>query len=290
MLVPLLGVVPMLGWCQCQTIRTPQEGPCRPANRRRPPTAPPIRLGIAVGVVAVGNPYASRPPRCMPLCPHRRRTHRAPPSASPPSRRAPCPHRAHRTLPASPSASRPSHAARAPIPRVAAATRPWLARIAPHAFPFRRMREKGPLPGNICAKCMLLEIKMARSSPYASISRRNRAIQDTWRANLAIKASFSRRGPGNHAWREDVASAARPFAAAVRGPRACELAERALLPAARAWSACRTSRRPRCPPPAPRLHACHPRPPSSSRTQQTSGTVQRTLCGHKNGIPERGSH
>lgn len=57
---------------------------------------------------------------------------------------------------------------------------------------------------------------MARSSPYAFISRRNRAIQDTWRANLAIKAPFSRRGPGNHAWHEDVASAARPFAAAVR--------------------------------------------------------------------------
>ena len=80
---------------------------------------------------------------------------------------------------------------------------------------------------------------MARSSPYASISRRNRAIRDAWRANLAIKAPFSRRGPRNHTWREDVASAARPFAAPRRGSRVRELAERALCPAARAWSACR---------------------------------------------------
>ena len=52
---------------------------------------------------------------------------------------------------------------------------------------------------------------MATSSPYASIPGCNRAIQDTWRANLAAKGPFSRRGTRNHAWREDVASAARPF-------------------------------------------------------------------------------
>ena len=52
---------------------------------------------------------------------------------------------------------------------------------------------------------------MATSPPHASISGRNRAIQDTWRANLAAKGPFSRRGARNHAWREDVASAARPF-------------------------------------------------------------------------------
>ena len=52
---------------------------------------------------------------------------------------------------------------------------------------------------------------MATSSPHASIPGRNRAIRDTWRANLAAKGPFSRRGARNHAWREDVASAARPF-------------------------------------------------------------------------------
>ena len=244
--------------------------------------------------------------------------------------------------PAFPSVSRPPHAARVPVPRVAAATGPWLARIAPHASLSRRMREKGPLPGNICAKCMLLEIKMARSSPYASISGRNRAIQDAWRANLAIKAPFSRRGPGNHAWREDVTSAARPFAAPRRGSRARELTERALRLAAQAWSACRMRGPLPSRPRAPRLHACQaavairtpascpsmplltrPRsspplyrrrapppvlpvarascaPPAflahrarradSAAPPQTSGTVQPTQCGHKNGIPERGSH
>ena len=52
---------------------------------------------------------------------------------------------------------------------------------------------------------------MATSSPHASVSGRNRAIRDAWRANLAAKGPFSRRGARNHAWREDVASAARPF-------------------------------------------------------------------------------
>ena len=96
-------------------------------------------------------------------------------------------------------------------PRVAAAPGPWPARTAPYASLFRRMREKGPFPGNIRPKCMLFEIKMATSSPHASIPGRNRAIQDTWRANLAAKGPFPRRGTRNHAWREDVASAARPF-------------------------------------------------------------------------------
>ena len=133
--------------------------------------------------------------------------------------------RCHREVPpASPLSRLPCAAARiAPTvrrhprhpphlsPRVAAAPGPWLARTAPYASLFRRMREKGPLPGNIRSKCMLFEIKMATSSPHASISGRNRAIQDTWRANLAAKGPFSRRGARNHAWREDVASAARPF-------------------------------------------------------------------------------
>lgn len=97
------------------------------------------------------------------------------------------PHRAHRA----PTSASPS--------RVASAPGPWLARTAPHASLFRRMREKGPLPGNIRPKCMLFEIKMATSSPHASISGRNRAIQDTWRANLAAKGPLSRRGTRNHA-------------------------------------------------------------------------------------------
>ena len=113
------------------------------------------------------------------------------------------PHRAHRALTSASPPPSPS--------RVASAPGPWLARIAPHASLFRRMRERGPPPGSIRPKCMLFEIKMATSSPHASISGRNRAIQDTWRANLAAKGPLSRRGTRNHARREDVASAARDF-------------------------------------------------------------------------------
>ncbi len=180
--------------------------PCRAAARFTRPTiprAPRPRIRPTARAPAL-RPLRLHRLRAAPGCPR--------PSMSPSSRsgivvwvvaigksRAHRPHRARRPpLPAFPS-------------RVASAPGPWLARIAPYASLFRRMREKGPLPGNIRSKCMLFEIKMAISSPYASISGRNRAIQDAWRANLAAKGPLSRRGARNHAWREDVASAARPF-------------------------------------------------------------------------------
>ncbi len=73
-----------------------------------------------------------------------------------------------------------------------------------------------------CAKKALFLATSARNAcssrsrwqhprPMHPISGRNRAIQDTWRVNLAAKGPFSRRGARNHAWREDVASVARPF-------------------------------------------------------------------------------
>ena len=147
--------------------------------------------------------------------------HCVPPSASPyvateQIPRSSPPHHDHRAPPsytccASPSASRPPRAdIRVTLSRCVGPG-PWLARTTPYASLFRRMREKGLLPGSIRPKCMLFEIKMATSSPHASVSGRNRAIQDAWRANLAAKGPFSRRGARNHAWREDVASAARPF-------------------------------------------------------------------------------
>ena len=197
--------------------------------RRRPCLAPPpaplslrFRALLGLGFVPPPEPrpcahcasiaYALLPAARVPLCRHRadpESSSRSLPSGSP-VRIAPVaptarrrPHRAHRA----PTSASPPHLS----PRVAAAPGPWLARTAPYASLFRRMREKGPLPGNIRPKCMLFEIKMATSSPYASIPGRNRAIRDTWRANLAAKGPFSRRGARNHAWREDVASAARPF-------------------------------------------------------------------------------
>lgn len=85
-----------------------------------------------------------------------------------------------------------------------------LARIAPHVFPFCRMRAISPLPGNIFALCMLFEIVMARSSPHVSISRRNQAIRNAWRGNLAVKDRFSRRDARNHAWRMILAMGIAP--------------------------------------------------------------------------------
>ena len=177
------------------------------------------------------RPHPCLAPPPAPIAPHHLSTAPLPPapiglasSASRPSRAvariASTPLRAAIRIPlcrhrADPALIAPHRAHRAPPPafpsRVASAPRPWLARIAPHASPFSRMREKGPLPGSIRPKCMLFEIKMATSSPHASIPGRNRAIRDAWHANLAAKGPFSRRGARNHAWREDVASAARPF-------------------------------------------------------------------------------
>ena len=168
---------------------------------------------VRIATIACRRPHRIYPTACRhphpPMSPPSRfRAHRPPITAIVRRRRLTRvalrrPHRAHRA----PTSASPPHLS----PRVAAAPGPWLARIAPHASPFSRMREKGPLPGSIRPKCMLFEIKMATSSPHASISGRNRAIRDAWRANLAAKGPFSRRGARNHAWREDVASAARPF-------------------------------------------------------------------------------
>lgn len=168
---------------------------------------------VRIATIACRRPHRIYPTACRhphpPMSPPSRfRAHRPPITTIVRRRRLTRvalrrPHRAHRA----PTSASPPHLS----PRVAAAPGPWLARTAPYASLFRRMREKGPLPGNIRPKCMLFEIRMATSSPHASISGRNRAIQDTWRANLAAKGPFSRRGARNHAWREDVASAARPF-------------------------------------------------------------------------------
>lgn len=111
------------------------------------------------------------------------------------------------SFPQRPSPQRPFPAATI---RAAAASRHRLATIAPYAFSFRRMHVTSPLPGNVCPKCMLFKIEMARSSPYASISRCNWVVLDTWRKDLARKVPFSRREIRNHTLREDAARASRP--------------------------------------------------------------------------------
>ena len=118
---------------------------------------------------------------------------------------------------------------------------------------------------------------MATSSPHASVSGRNRAIRDTWRANLAAKGPLSRRGARNHAWREDVASAARPFrGSGMRHGRTgfapCG-AGLACLPHAPPCHLACARRRPRSSPPSYTRRASPPasRPPRAA--------IRRAACG-----------
>ena len=155
-------------------------------------------------VTGVAPPPPAAPP---PLAPPRA----APTSAVPPHRRAPAPSRPRtrqRRRPPCPfcrcryplcCSPQRRYPPRRPIkPRIPSlhcgGPRVQLARIAPYASPFPRMRAISPLPGSIFASCMLFGVKMARSSPHVSISGCNRAVLDTWRGNLAVKGGFSRRG------------------------------------------------------------------------------------------------
>ena len=306
----------------------PPPAPIAPHHLSTAPL-PPAPIGLASSASRPSRAVAriaSTPLRAairIPLCRHRadsaliapHHDHRAPPPsytccASPPASRPPC---------ADIRVTPPSLSSRCGGPG------PWLARTAPYASLFRRMREKGPLPGNIRPKCMLFEIKMATSSPHASVSGRNRAIQDAWRANLAAKGPFSRRGARNHAWREDVASAARPFSgsglrsggtgfapcdsgmrhaawpnglcALRRGPGLLAACPPAISPAFIAAVLYASRFAVRDPPRGPRTDASRhlraaPIPPAARthRVQETSGTTQTTQCGHKNRIPKWGPH
>ena len=150
----------------------------RRASLRSPPIPPASRPHTAMPASVVPAPH---PPvsRLRPVAPAR-------PIPSAP-------------LPAVLLSPQRHHPPRRPIkPRTPflALRRTWahLARIAPYAFPFRRMRAISPFAGDIFAPCMLFGVKMATSSPHVSISRCNRVVLDAWRGNLAIKGSFSRRG------------------------------------------------------------------------------------------------
>ena len=136
----------------------PPPAPRAPAMPRHHPCLAPLpaplglrfRALLGLGFVPPPEPrpcasiaYALLPAARVPLCRHRADPESSSRSLSSgnPARIAP-PHRAHR---ASPPASRPPCAdirVTPPhlSPRVAAAPGPWLARIAPHASPFRRMR------------------------------------------------------------------------------------------------------------------------------------------------------
>ena len=234
-------------------------------------TAPPIRPGIAVGVVAVENPV----------------------------RIAPTALRAHRRPPASPSVSRPSRAARVSVRIVPTARRPRPrpSRCGYHGamagknraacIPFSPSARKRPPPrqylremhasrdqdGKILALCIHFRVQsgdsgyMARESCHQGPLFASRARKSCMARRCCQRCSAFRgggsRAAGPRTGRTGLVPCGRVWLACrMRGPlpprlcqprptpapRARELAERALCPAARAWS------------------ACHLRPPSASRT------------------------
>ena len=157
--------------------------------------------------------------------------------------------------------------------------------------------------GNILALCIHFRAQSGDSGYMARESCR--------------QGPFSRRGARNHAWREDVASAARPFrGSGMRSggtgfapcgaglaclPHAPPLSSRLCppRPAVRPNGLCALLSRfaVRDPPRGPRTDASRylraaPIPPAARthRVQETSGTTQTTQCGHKNRIPKWGPH
>ena len=157
--------------------------------------------------------------------------------------------------------------------------------------------------GNILAPCIHFRAQSGDSGYMARESCR--------------QGPFSRRGARNHAWREDVASAARPFrGSGMRSggtgfapcgaglaclPHAPPLSSRLCppRPAVRPNGLCALLSRfaVRDPPRGPRTDASRylraaPIPPAARthRVQETSGTTQTTQCGHKNRIPKWGPH
>ena len=227
------------------------------------PTAPPIRPGIAVGSSPSGTLYASRPPRCAPLCPRRRpalvasrlrdHAHRA-------DRAAPHPHCAHRTPPASPS----------------------LALRRQRGPGWQESRRMHPF----FAEC-------AKKAPSLAISARNACFsRSRWQDPRLMRPFPGAIGRfGMHGAR--ILPSRPPFR--VEGPEIMLGAK--MLPALLGLSRRRFAGRGPAnwpnglcalrPGPGP-LATCarHPRPVPP----QTSGTVSPTQCGHKNGTPERGSH
>ena len=217
--------------------------------------------------------YALLPAARVPLCRHRADPEsssrslssgspaRIAPPIAPTARRRP--HRAHRA-PTSASPP-PSLSSRCGGPG------PWLARTAPYASLFRRMREKGPLPGNILAPCIHSRAQSGDSGYMARESCR----QGPFFASRNPKSRMARRC----CQRRPAFLRQQP---AVRRNGLCALLSRFAV---------------RDPPHGPRTDASRhlraaPIPPAARthRVQETSGTTQTTQCGHKNRIPKWGPY
>ena len=189
----------------------------RPHPCLAPPPAPlglRFRALLGLGFVPPPEPrpcvhcasiaYALLPAARVPLC-----RHRADPESS--SRPLPSGSPARIAPPIAPTVRR--HPRHPPI-SLLALRRPqgpgWQGPRRMHPF-FAECAKKAPFLATSARNACFSRSEWQHPRPMHPISGRNRAVQDTWRANLAAKGLFSRRGARNHAWREDVASAARPF-------------------------------------------------------------------------------
>ena len=143
-------------------------------------------------------------------------------------------------------------------PRVAAAPGPWLARTAPYASLFRRMREKGPLPGNIARNACFSRSRWQHPRPMHPFPGAIGRFGMHGARILPPRALFRVGEP-------EITHGAKmlPAPPGLSAAAACGPAERALRPTARAWPACRM----RPPPSRP-----HSSPPSYTRRASPSET------------------
>ena len=306
----------------------PPPAPIAPHHLSTAPL-PPAPIGLASS--------ASRPPHAVariastplraairiPLCRHRadsaliapHHNHRAPPPSY--------------TCCASPSASRPPCADIRVTPhlspRVAAAPGPWLARTAPHASLFRRMRKKAPFLATSARNACFsrsrwqhprpmhpfpgaigrFRIHGARILPPRALFRVEEPEITHGAKMLPAPRGLSAAaacGPAERALRHATAACGlRPgrtgFAPCGAGlaclphvpPAISSAFIAAVLHAPRGLSAA-AQRGPRTD--ASRHLRAAPIPPAARthRVQETSGTTQTTQCGHKNRIPKWGPH
>ena len=184
--------------------------------------------------------YALLPAARVPLCRHRadpESSSRSLPSGSP-VRIAPVaptarrrPHRAHRA----PTSASPPHLS----PRVAAAPGPWLARTAPYASLFRRMRKKALFLATSARNACFSRSRWQHPRPMHPFPGAIGRFRIHGARILPPRALFRVEEP-------EITHGAKmlPAPPGLSAAAACGPAERALRPAARAWPACRM------PPPA----------------------------------------
>ena len=133
-------------------------------------------------------------------------------------------------------------------PRVAAAPGPWLARTAPYASLFRRMREKGPFLATSARNACFSRSRWQHPRPMHPFPGAIGRFRMHGARILPPRALFRVEEP-------EITHGAKvlPAPPGLSAAAACGMAERALRPAARAWPACRMR------PPLP-SRLCPPRP------------------------------